>query len=96
MCEAFRTPEHMKSDVVRKRPDLPNIVTSNSGSGCSRVSSVAGSLVSNGEDVHDDLTNLLHAACIQQSINKGIMFGENSSDDKILLNLPIRYRYSNP
>ncbi|CCD65132.1 Nuclear hormone receptor family member nhr-47 [Caenorhabditis elegans] len=90
MCEAFRTPEHMKSDVVRKRPDLPNIVTSNSGSGCSRVSSVAGSLVSNGEDVHDDLTNLLHAACIQQSINKGIMFGENSSDDKILLNLPIR------
>lgn len=91
MCEAFRTPEHVKSDVVRKRPDLPIIVSTNSGSGCSRVSSAACSSASNGEEVHDDLTNLLHAACIQQSINKGIMFGgEKSTEEKMLMSLPIR------
>ncbi|EFP11193.1 hypothetical protein GCK72_017748 [Caenorhabditis remanei] len=90
MCEAFRTPEHVKADVVRKRPDLPAIVSTNSGSGCSRVSSAACSSASNGEEIHDDLTNLLHAACIQQSINKGIRFGEAPAEEKVAMPIPIR------
>lgn len=89
MCEAFRTPEHVKSDVVRKRPDLPAIVSTNSGSGCSRVSSAACSSASNGEEMHDDLTNLLLSTCIQQSINRGIMFGEKPEEKK-LMPIPIR------
>lgn len=89
MCEAFRTPEHVKSDVVRKRPDLPAIVSTNSGSGCSRVSSAACSSASNGEEIHDDLTNLLLSTCIQQSINKGIMFGEKP-EEKGIMPVPIR------
>ncbi|EGT47166.1 CBN-NHR-47 protein [Caenorhabditis brenneri] len=90
MCEAFRTPEHAKSDVVRRRPDLPTIVSNNSGQGCSRVST-AFSNSDNAEGTHDDLSTLLNATCIQQSINKGILFGdEKPAEEKTLLPLPIR------
>lgn len=94
MCEAFRTPEHIKSDVVRKRPDLPGIVTSNSGSGSSRVPSAACSSASGGnEEPNEELSNLLHVAYIQQSIEKGIMFGHKALTlplEKTTLPLPLR------
>ncbi|CAD6186885.1 unnamed protein product [Caenorhabditis auriculariae] len=42
LCEAFRTPEHVKSDMVRKRPELSEIVAGASEAG-SRVASTVGS-----------------------------------------------------
>ncbi|PIC27407.1 hypothetical protein B9Z55_019674 [Caenorhabditis nigoni] len=86
MCEAFRTPEHVKSDVVRKRPDLPGLVHNNSGGCNTRVQSAE---TNNGEESHDDLTNMLLSQCIQQSINNGIMF-DKSAEEKVKMPVPIR------
>ncbi|CAI5453561.1 unnamed protein product [Caenorhabditis angaria] len=66
MCEAFRTPEHSKTEVVKKRPDISGLISS-SGSGSSRVPSAASSFGTN--DCFESSSN------IQQSIDNGILFG---------------------
>ncbi|CAB3398075.1 unnamed protein product [Caenorhabditis bovis] len=71
MCEAFRTPEHIKS----KSSEVSEIVNT-SGSGSSRVPSEACSSISGGIfDEFDELSNM-------PSINEGIIFNQPSTSTR--------------